>query len=141
GDLLQRRLAPLTRLESRVSLHYGPIALDHALREPHEPALVGQGMGDCAADAPARVGRERGATLGIEAVDRVEQPDRAFLDEIVEREAEVAIAERDALHESDVQLDDPLPGPSVAGACGPQEPPLVEPVRRPARPLPRPLVG
>ncbi len=60
---------------------------------------------DLSDDVRRRVGRQLHATLEVEAVDRLDQPDRADLNEILELLAAVRIAARERAHERHVLLD------------------------------------
>jgi hypothetical protein len=57
---------------------------------------------------PPGEGRELDVTSRVEALDRVEEPDRAFLDEILGREPEVVVTERYRADERQVCIDDSL---------------------------------
>ena len=52
-------------------------------RGAHGPALVAEVALELAQDRRRRKGRERDAAIGIEAVDRLQQPERRDLDEIL----------------------------------------------------------
>src|SRR5204862_5230915 len=54
------------------------------------------------------------AAVDVETVDRLDQPDRADLDEILELLAAVGVAARERAHERHVALDQLLPGRDVA---------------------------
>jgi hypothetical protein len=54
-------------------------------------------------------------------IDRLEEAQRAFLDEIVERESEAAITCRDRAHEPEIREDEPLPRAAVAGSGSAEE--------------------
>ncbi len=66
-------------------------------RHPHRPAEVAEVPADLAADGGHREGEEVGAAVGGVPVDRVDQPDRRDLDEVVERLAAVGEAAGDVL--------------------------------------------
>ncbi len=53
-----------------------------------------------------REGAKAGATRPVVALDRFEEADRAFLDEVVVRQAEVAVAQRQAPDEGEMPLDE-----------------------------------
>src|SRR4029078_5124131 len=56
-------------------------------------------------DVRRGVGGQLDAALEVEAVDRLDQPDRADLDEILELLAAVRVATREGAHEGHVLLD------------------------------------
>lgn len=63
-------------------------------RDMHHPRLVAEVAADLAEDGRCREARELAAALGIEPVDRLDEPDRADLDQIVERLSAVGIPPR-----------------------------------------------
>ena len=77
-------------------------ALDDLLRKADQARLVGQRVANRAANPEPGVRLEVGAAAGLEAVDRLEQPERSFLDEILDRKAEAAIPKRDRANEREV---------------------------------------
>src|SRR3954471_11071863 len=74
-------------------------------RHAHRPALVTEVALDLADDVRRRVCRQLDAAIQVEAVDRLDQPDRADLDEIFELLAAVRVAPRQRAHERHVLLD------------------------------------
>src|SRR5439155_13076730 len=72
-----------------------PRELDVQLLQParnaHRPALVAEVTLDLADDVRRRIRRQLDAALEVEAVDRLDQPDRADLDEIGELLAAVGV--------------------------------------------------
>src|SRR5437868_308108 len=60
---------------------------------------------DLADDVRRRVGRQLDAAVEVEPVDRLDQPDRADLDEILELLAAIRVAPRQRAHERHVLLD------------------------------------
>ena len=68
------------------------------------PTIVGRG-----------VGRELDAALEIEAVDRLEQPDRADLNQIVERLAAVGELDREEARQVEMRHDEFVAQPLVFG--------------------------
>ena len=69
---------------------------------------------DLADDVRRRVRRELDAAVEVEAVDRLDQPDRADLDEVVELLAAVRVTPRERAHERHVLLDQLLARLKVA---------------------------
>ena len=74
-------------------------------RDAHRPALVAEVALDLADDVRRRVGRELDAAVDVEPVDRLDQPDRADLDEVIELLAAIGIPSRERAHERHVPLD------------------------------------
>ena len=115
GDLLERRLAAETRPE----LPLGAVHLLHPLDDvdghPDRPRLVGERPRDGLADPPGGVGRELVAPAPVELLDGADQAERAFLDQVEERQALVAVVLRDRDDEPQVGLDHPLLGERVVG--------------------------
>ncbi len=66
-------------------------------------------MADRAFDRRRRVGSERDASTRIEAITRFDQPDRADLNQIVERFTPAGVAARDGMHQGQVRLNQVLP--------------------------------
>src|SRR6266516_4067736 len=58
------------------------VQLLQAARHPHRPALVAEVALDLADDVRRRVGRQLDPSVEVEAVDRLDQADRADLDEV-----------------------------------------------------------
>ena len=92
----------------RADLH--PQLLEPA-RHPDRPALVAEVALDLADDRGRGVRRELHAALGVEAVDRLDQADRADLDQVLERLAAVAEAAGAVLDQRQVQVDERRRGP------------------------------
>ncbi len=65
--------------------------LDHVHRNADRAALVGHGAGDRLANPPGGVGAELEAAAILELVDRPHQPGVAFLDQVEEAQAAVAV--------------------------------------------------
>ena len=114
GDLLRRRLAAELLDELALDVHDLVELLDHVDRDADRPALVGDRARHRLADPPRRVGRELVAAAVVELLDRADQPERALLDQVQERQAaaEVALGDRD--DEAQVGLDHLLLGEHVA---------------------------
>ena len=87
-------------------------------RHLDRPALVAKVALDLADDRRRRIGRELDAAFEIEAVDRLEQADRADLHEIVERLAAVRELHREIAHEIEVRDDELVAQPFVLGRTG-----------------------
>ena len=71
----------------------------------HRPAAVAEVALDLADDRRHGVRLERDAAVEVEAVDRLDQPDRADLHQVVERLALAGVAACDRPHERQVLLD------------------------------------
>src|SRR6267143_555284 len=69
--------------------------LDHVDRDADGPRLVGDGARDGLTDPPRRVGRELVALAVVELLDRTDQTDVPFLDEVEERHAAADVLLRD----------------------------------------------
>ena len=100
---------------ARADLH--PQLLEPA-RHPDRPALVAEVALDLADDRRGRVRRELDAAVGVEAVDRLDQADRADLDEVLDRLAAVAEPARAVLDQRQVQVDQRRRGRSARAAVG-----------------------
>src|SRR5205814_3908686 len=85
-----------------------------AARHAHGPTLVAEVTLDLADDVRRRIGRELDAAAEVEAVDRLDQPDRADLDEILELLAAVGVATRERSNQRHVLLDQLLARCEVA---------------------------
>src|SRR5712691_7631386 len=83
-------------------------------RDADRPALVAEVALDLADDVRRRIGRQLDAAVEVEAVDRLDQPDRADLDEVLELLAAVAVAARERADERHVLLDQLLARGQVA---------------------------
>ena len=90
------------------------VQLLEAPRDAYRPALVAEVALDLADDVRGRVGRQLDAAVEVEAVDRLDQPDTADLDEIVELLAAVAVAPGQRADEREVLLDQLLARTQVA---------------------------
>ena len=77
-------------------------------RHADRPRLVSERPGDGLADPPGGVGGELVAAAPVEFLDGADQPERAFLDQVEEGEALVAVVLRDRDDEAEVGLDHPL---------------------------------
>src|SRR3954452_1230427 len=83
-------------------------------RDAHGPPAVAEVALDLADDVRRRVRRQLDAAVEVEAVDCLDQPDRADLDEILELLAAVRVAARERAHERHVLLDELLARGEVA---------------------------
>ncbi|HEX9351062.1 MAG TPA: hypothetical protein VF877_07310, partial [Gaiellaceae bacterium] len=68
-------------------------------------AFVGERARHRLPDPPGRVGRELKALAIVELLDRTDQPERAFLDQVEEREAAAEVPLRDRDDEPEISLD------------------------------------
>ena len=85
-------------------------------RHPDRPALVAEVALDLADDRRGGVRRELDAALGLEPVDRLDQPDRADLDQVLEGLAAVAEAAGAVLDQREVEVDQVVAGGGAARA-------------------------
>ena len=92
GDFFRVRLA--AELLDELGGHgCGPAhRVDHVDRQADRAALVGDGPGDRLANPPGGVGRELVAAGVFELVDRPHQAGVAFLDQVEEAQAAVAVS-------------------------------------------------
>src|SRR3954463_5463676 len=102
ADLFRGRL-------TAVFLHQAPAdtdelvdRLDHVYRDADGAGLVGDRAGDRLADPPRRVGAELEALAVVELLDRADQADVAFLDQVQQRHATADVLLRHADHETQV---------------------------------------
>jgi hypothetical protein len=72
--------------------------------------LVGDRASDRLADPPRRIGREFVAAAVLEFIDRLYQPDIAFLDQVEELQPTVGVFLGDRDHEAQIGLDHLLLG-------------------------------
>src|SRR5215211_7287428 len=84
-------------------------------RHPHRPALVAEVPLELADDRGGGVGRELHLALQVEAVDGLQQPDGAHLDQVLQRLPAVAEAAGQVLDQRQVQPDQLLAQGRVAG--------------------------
>jgi hypothetical protein len=80
--------------------------LDHVDRDANRPGLVGNRAGDCLPNPPRRVGRELVAAPVLELVDRLHEPDVAFLNQIEELKAAVCVLLGNRHHQAEVRFDE-----------------------------------
>ncbi len=88
--------------------------LDHVHRDADRPRLVCDRARHRLADPPRRVGRKLVALAIVEFLHRANEAERAFLDEVEEREAapEIALGDRD--DQTEIRLDHLALGAHVA---------------------------
>ena len=86
----------------------------HVHGDADRAALVGDRAGHRLADPPGGVGRELVAAAVVELLHRADQPQRALLDQVEEREAAAHVALGDRHHQAQVGLDHVLLGGHVA---------------------------
>ncbi len=79
--------------------------LDHVHGNADRPGLVGDRTRHGLADPPRRVRGELVALAVVELLDRADQAERAFLDQVEKREAATEVALRDRDDEAQVGLD------------------------------------
>jgi len=72
-------------------------------RHMHEAAMPGEGTQDGAPDPVDGVGHEPGAVRGVEETRRLHQPEVSLADQVLEGQAEVAVARGDADDEAQVR--------------------------------------
>ena len=77
-------------------------------RDAHRPALVAEVALELAEDRRDGERGERGLARRVEAVDRLEQPERGDLDQVVERLAAALVAARELARERQEALDELL---------------------------------
>src|SRR5262245_1040301 len=104
-DLLRQGLAPEPLDELPLDVDDLVELLDHVHRDPDRARLVRDRARDRLPDPPGRVGRELEASAVVELLDRADEAERAFLDEIEERQPAPEIALRDRDDEPEVRLD------------------------------------
>ena len=108
------------RLEVPQRAQHDVELLDHVRRQPHRARLVHDGALDRLPDPPRGVRGEAKAALGIEFLERVDEPEIALLDEVGERQTAIEVVLGDADHEPQIVLDHLLARVEVAvarGAC------------------------
>src|SRR5439155_13673572 len=103
-------LASQLRLEAALGGHETPHHLKHVDRNPDRPRLVRDPAREGLPDPPPGVGAEVNAALDVESIDRGDQPEVSFLDEIEELDAAIPIAARERDDEAEVGVDDRAPG-------------------------------
>src|SRR5690242_18521816 len=104
-DLGRQRLAAELTTELALGADDLVELLDDVDGHPDRAPLVCERPRDCLPDPPGRVGRELVALAPVELLGGAHETDRAFLDQIEEREALVAVALRDRDDEAEIRLD------------------------------------
>src|SRR5919201_3010194 len=95
GDLLERRLPPQLRPEQPLGAVHLLEPLDDVNGHPDRPRLVRERTRDRLPDPPGRIGRELVAAAPVELLDRADEAQRPFLDQVEEGQALVAVVLRD----------------------------------------------
>ena len=110
-----RRAPELARqvLDRVVDLHH---ALLHPARDVHGPAVVAEVALELAEHGRHRVGGERGLARGVEAVDRLDQPEGRDLHEVVQRLVRAPVPARHPPREREQTLHQLLPRRLIAVA-------------------------
>ena len=114
GDLVRRGLAAERLDELALDVHDLVELLDHVDRDADGPPLVRDRTRDGLANPPGRVRGELVAAPVVELLDRADQPERALLDQVQERQAAAQVALGDRDDEAEVRLDHLLLGVQVA---------------------------
>ena len=114
GELVDGRRALQLGHELVDHLVEADVELLQAARHAHRPALVAEVALDLADDVGRRVGGELDAAAEVEAVDGLDEPDGADLDEIVEVLAARGVAARERAHQRQVHGDELLARLAVA---------------------------
>src|ERR671935_887219 len=106
-ELVLRRLAPQLDLEPPRRPRQLLLPLDDVHGNADRARVVRDRALHRLADPPRRVRRELVAAAPVELLDGAVEPERAFLDQVEERNTEAAIALRDRYDEPQVRLDHP----------------------------------
>ncbi len=114
GELVDRRRPAELAAQLLDQLRELEVQLLEAARNVHRPAAVAEVALDLADDRRHGVRLERHPAVEVEAVDRLDQPDRADLDQVVEWFALAGIATGDRPHERHVLFDQLVARPLVA---------------------------
>src|SRR5580765_6995001 len=104
-DLVRPRLAAEALDELALDVHDLVQLLDHVHRNADRASLVRDRAGDGLPDPPRGVRRELVALAVVELLDRADQAERAFLDQVEEAETAAEIRLRDRDDEPKVRLD------------------------------------
>src|ERR671915_1193122 len=126
-------------------LAHGPADLPDLLRHVHGDAdgaaLVSHGTLHGLTDPPRGVRGEPETPIRVELLDGLHQADVALLDQVLEGKPVAPVLLGNADHQPEVLLDEPLPGPLVAG-LGPHAEIYLLPVRQQvALPYVREILG
>src|SRR5207237_7275971 len=100
GDLLRTRLAAEALHELTLDVHDLVQLLDHVHGNANRARLVGDRARHRLADPPRRVRRELVALAVVELLDRADEPERALLDQVEERQPAPQLALRDRDNEA-----------------------------------------
>ena len=114
GELGGAGLAPELLDQPPFGVDQAVEPLDHVHGDANRASLVGQRAGDRLADPPGGVGRELVAAAVVELLDRPDQPERALLDQVEQRQTATDVALGDRNHQAQVRLDHVLLGGDVA---------------------------
>ena len=82
----------------------------HTPRNAYHRTAVTEMPADLPLNANGDVGRERGGSLRVTAIDRIDQADRPHLDEILEMLPSAPETPSDPPHQWEVRLDQAAPG-------------------------------
>src|ERR1700733_1191376 len=104
-DLFGSRLASQLLHQLTRSTNQLVDGFNHVHRNTDGPGLIGNGTRNRLANPPGGVGRELVTTTVFELIDRLHQPDVAFLDQIEELQATVGVLLGNRNDESQVSLD------------------------------------
>ena len=105
GDLLERRLASELRPERPLGAVHLLQPLDDVDGHADRAGLVGERARNGLPDPPRRVRRELEAAAPVELLDGADQPERALLDQVEERQPLVPVVLRDRDDQAEVGLD------------------------------------
>ena len=105
-DLLDRRVAVELLGEDPARAEHLPGLLGDVDGQADRPPLVRERPGDRLADPPGRVGRQLEPELPVELLDRADETEISFLDQVQQRDAGLRVVPRDRHHESQVGLDE-----------------------------------
>src|SRR5207245_4211058 len=138
GQLRDCGLAAELVLHLLIDADDGLVKLLQAAREPDGGALVSEVSLDLAGDGERGERGEFETEVRVEAVDRLDQPEVAHLDDVVERLAAVLELAREEVHEVAISVNE-LRANAIA-FCGVRAL-LVATVERPQLLAGRPLLG
>src|SRR4051794_28515861 len=104
GKLLRRRLAA-DLIEHLSACAYDLVdGLDHMYGDTDGARLIGKRAADRLADPPRGIGRELVAASIFKFVDRSQEANVSFLDEVQELQAAIGVFLRDRNHEAEIRL-------------------------------------
>ena len=118
GRFFDRRLAAQLLQQLPRDVAHAAHGLDHVDRNANRAALVGHGPGDRLANPPRGVRAELEAAAIFELIDRPHQAGVAFLNQIQERQAAVAVLLGDRHDQPQVAFRQPALGLLIL-ACRP----------------------